>query len=73
VFVSSGFSFQGREQVLVSVQKPLGIILEERQPQRQQQDDSDDDDDDETAGTVIFVVAGSASRAGVLIGDVLLA
>jgi predicted metalloprotease with PDZ domain len=72
LFVSSGFSFQDGDQVLVSVQKPLGIILEERQAQPQ-----DDSNDDETAGTVIFVTEmdpdGSASRAGVLTGDVLLA
>jgi hypothetical protein len=77
LFVSSGFSFQDGEQVLVSVQKPLGIVLEEQQPQPQPQPDDSDDDDDETAGTVIFVAemdpAGSASRAGVLTGDVLLA
>jgi hypothetical protein len=37
------------------VQKPLGIILEERQAREQQKDDSDDDGSDETAGIVIFV------------------
>jgi C-terminal processing protease CtpA/Prc len=72
--VSSGFSFQDGEQVLVSVQKPLGIVLEERQAQEQHQDDSIDDGSDAIA-TVIFVAemdpAGSASRAGVLTGDVL--
>jgi hypothetical protein len=77
LLVSSGFSFQDGEQVLVSVQKPLGIVLEERQAQEQHQDDSDDNGSDAIAGTVIFVAdmdpAGSASRAGVLTGDVLLA
>jgi hypothetical protein len=78
LLVSNGFSFQDGEQVLVSVQKPLGIIIEVRQAREQQKDDTGDDDgSDETAGTVIFVAemdpAGSASRAGVLRGDVLLA
>jgi hypothetical protein len=78
LLVSSGFSFQDGEQVLVSVQKPLGIIIEVRQAREQQKDDTGDDDGyDETAGTVIVVAemdpAGSASRAGVLRGDVLLA
>jgi hypothetical protein len=78
LLVSSGFSFQDGQQVLVSVQKPLGIVLEERQAREQHQEDSDEDDgSDAIAGTLIFVAemdpAGSASRAGVMTGDVLLA
>ena len=58
--VSSGFSFEDGEQVLVSVQKPLGIILEQGEE-----------------GGIIVVAevdpSGSAARAGVKTGDVLLA
>jgi hypothetical protein len=61
LFVSSGFSFDDGNQVLVSVQKPLGIVLEQ-----------------EDAGSLEIVVAsvdesGSTGRAGVQVGDVLLA
>jgi C-terminal processing protease CtpA/Prc len=82
LLVSSGFSFQDGQQVLVSVQKPLGIVLEERQAQEQAQEQHQDDSDEDVgsdaiAGTIIFVAemdpAGSASRAGVMTGDVLLA
>mmetsp|Transcript_25041 Transcript_25041/g.35045 ORF Transcript_25041/g.35045 Transcript_25041/m.35045 type:complete len:182 (+) Transcript_25041:129-674(+) len=69
-FVSSGFSFEDGEQILVSVQKPLGIILE--------QDDGDADDGYEQNQTAEITVAdvdpnGSAGRAGVRIGDILVA
>lgn len=57
--ISSGFSFDDGNQILVSVQKPLGLVLE-------QEDDgpivvSEVDPD------------GSAGSAGVQVGDVLLA
>ena len=57
--ISSGFSFEDGEQILVSVQKPLGILLEQ-----------------DTDGPIMVTEidpAGSAGRAGVRIGDVLLA
>jgi hypothetical protein len=67
--VGTGFSFEDGEQLLVSVQKPLGIVLEQQQ---QQQNDDDDDD-----GIIVRVIdvdpSGSAHRAGVRIGDVLVA
>jgi len=61
LFIGTGFSFDDGNQVLVSVQKPLGIILEQ-----------------EGAGDAIIVVAdmdasGSAARAGVQVGDILVA
>lgn len=61
LFIGTGFSFDDGNQVLVSVQKPLGIILEQ--------------DDDETSSIVVVDVdaSGSAARAGVKEGDVLVA
>ena len=57
-FISSGFSFDDGNQVLVSAQKPLGIILEQ-----------------EVGPIVVAEVdpSGSAGRAGVQVGDELLA
>jgi hypothetical protein len=57
--ISSGFSFNDGEQTLISVQKPLGIILEQEQ----------------SSGPirVAKVNQGSAADAGVKEGDVLLA
>lgn len=57
--VSGGFSFSDGEQVLVSVQKPLGLVLEQ----------------DEDGPILVTEVdpAGSAGRAGVQAGDVLVA
>ena len=56
--ISSGFSFEDGEQVLVSVQKPLGLVLEQ----------------DEGPIIVAGVdPSGSAGQAGVKPGDVLLA
>jgi hypothetical protein len=71
--IGTGFSFDDGEQLLVSVQKPLGIVLEQQQQQQQQQNDDDDDND----GIIVRVTdvdpSGSAHRAGVRIGDVLVA
>lgn len=60
VFIGTGFSFDDGEQVLVSVQKPLGILLEQ---------------DDEEAPVMVAEVdpSGSAGRAGVQAGDILVA
>ena len=57
--VSGGFSFSDGEQVLVSVQKPLGLVLEQ----------------DENGPILVTEVdpTGSAGRAGVQAGDVLVA
>jgi C-terminal processing protease CtpA/Prc len=60
--IGTGFTFNDGEQILVSVQKPLGLVLE--------QDPSD------TNGAIAVVDIdpnGSAARAGVKVGDVLLA
>jgi C-terminal processing protease CtpA/Prc len=60
--VSSGFSFEDGEQILVSVQKPLGIVLQQ--------------DSDTTEGNIVVVEVDpsqSAARAGVQVGDVLVA
>jgi predicted metalloprotease with PDZ domain len=60
--VSSGFCFQDGKQILVSVQKPLGIVLEQ---------------DSSSEGMIIVVTqvdpTGSAGRAGVEVGDILVA
>jgi hypothetical protein len=53
LFVGTGFSFHDGNQVLVSVQKPLGIIL------------GQDDGDDKIVAVVDMDPTGSAARAGV--------
>ena len=59
LFIGTGFSFNDGNQVLVSVQKPLGLILEQ---------------DEETRVSVADMdTTGSAARAGVQVGDVLVA
>ncbi|KAL7505292.1 hypothetical protein ACHAXN_002776 [Cyclotella atomus] len=62
LMIGTGFSFNDGEQILVSVQKPLGLVLEQ---------------DASATNTPITVAevdtTGSASRAGVQEGDVLLA
>jgi S1-C subfamily serine protease len=58
--VSSGFSFSDGEQVLVSAQRPLGMVLEQ----------------EDTPGEIVVASLdpnGSAADAGVRVGDVLLA
>lgn len=62
--ISSGFFFQdnNKNQILLSAQKPLGLILEEQQ--------------EDTSLSVVVVEMdnnGSAAKAGVQVGDVLLA
>jgi len=58
-FISSGFSFSDGQQILVSAQRPLGIVLQQ----------------DETLDIVVTSVesGGPAADAGVREGDVLLA
>jgi len=60
LYISSGFSYSDGHQVLVSVQKPLGMILEQ-----------------EIEGVNIQVAElqadSSAQRAGIEVGDVLVA
>ncbi|KAL7479076.1 hypothetical protein ACHAW6_004825 [Cyclotella cf. meneghiniana] len=59
--IGTGFSFNDGEQILVSVQKPLGIVLEQ---------------DPTPQGPITVVnmdINGSAARAGVQVGDTLLA
>ena len=61
--LSSGLTFEDGEQILISVQKPLGLLLEERGA-------------GETGGGVVVAAVGdegSAAAAGVLEGDWLLA
>ena len=60
LFIGTGFSFNDGNQVLVSVQKPLGLILEQ-------------DDGDEIVSVADMDTTGSAARAGVQVGDVLVA
>jgi len=59
--ISSGFTFtdDDDDQILVSLQKPLGIVLEQ-----------------DTEGPIVVAnvdKGGSADRAGVMMGDILLA
>ena len=60
MMISSGFSFSGGEQVLVSAQKPLGIVLGQ----------------EDCPGPIVVTEidgSGSAARAGVRREDVLVA
>ena len=60
--ISSGFSFEDGEQILVSVQKPFGLILEQ--------------DAETTRGSIVVTdidPTQSAAKAGVKVGDVLVA
>jgi len=63
--ISSGFSFGDGEQILVSVQKPLGLLLEQV------------DEEDNNSNAVVYVAEilpdSSAARAGVQPGDVIVA
>jgi C-terminal processing protease CtpA/Prc len=66
--IGTGFSFNDGEQILVSVQKPLGIILE--------QDPTPSEMPTSSQGPITVVnmdLNGSAARAGVQVGDTLLA
>ncbi|KAL3797640.1 hypothetical protein HJC23_013472 [Cyclotella cryptica] len=66
--IGTGFSFNDGEQILVSVQKPLGIILE--------QDSTPSDMSPSSQGPITVTdvdLNGSAARAGVQVGDTLLA
>lgn len=69
--ISSGFSFGDGEQILVSVQKPLGLLLE------QDEDIIDCEGDNNNNDAVVYVAEilpdSSALRAGVQIGDVIVA
>lgn len=62
--IGTGFSFEDGEQILISVQKPFGIVLE------QGRDEIDEDD-----RIVVTKVDpnGSAGNAGVREGDILVA
>ncbi|CAJ1924513.1 unnamed protein product [Cylindrotheca closterium] len=59
--IGTGFSFEDGEQILVSVQKPMGMVLEQ--------------DDNESAKIVVTELdpSASAARAGIQVGDVLVA
>lgn len=61
--IGTGFSFEDGEQILVSVQKPFGIVLEQG---------SEDADDNRIVVTEVDP-KGSAGRAGIRKGDVLVA
>lgn len=68
--ISTGFSFDDGEQILVSVKKPLGIVLE-------QQYSTGNNDYGGDGASKVYVAnvdpTASAGRAGILQGDVLLA
>jgi C-terminal processing protease CtpA/Prc len=60
--IGTGFSFEDGEQILVSVQKPMGMVLEQ--------------DDDQSNNKIVVTEldpSASAARAGVQVGDVLVA
>ncbi len=63
--IGTGFSFEDGEQILVSVQKPFGIVLEQ----------GDEETNIDVARIVVTEVDpnGSAGKAGVREGDVLVA
>ena len=64
LMISSGFSYQNDQdnQILVSIQKPLGMLLEEKE------------DGGSLLTDVVEILPNSAAdRAGVNVGDVLLA
>ena len=82
--ISSGLTFDDGDQLLVSAQKPLGILLEERErgssngddyDNDDHTDDDDDDDDPSYMGCIVseLVPGGAAERAGVREGDLLVA
>jgi S1-C subfamily serine protease len=88
--ISSGLTFDDGDQLLVSAQKPLGILLEEREPGYKSNNYNDyynsltgvgiatltgTDDDDLQWGCILLQViqGGTADRAGVREGDVLVA
>lgn len=58
--ISSGFSFNDGEQILISVQKPLGIVLEQ---------------DPETGIIIVSDITSdsAAGKAGLKVGDILMA
>jgi len=69
--ISSGFSYDNEEQLLVSVQKPLGLVLEE-----QEEKECKNDNDSSVVSRIVVVEllsGSSAARAGVAVGDRLLA
>ena len=75
--VGTGFSFDDGEQVLVSLQKPLGIILEQ-DDKPTDGDGNDDNNGNDSTATAPVVVAdldptGNAAQAGIQVGDVLVA
>lgn len=64
--ISTGLTFDDGDQLLISAQKPLGLILEERE-----------DNPTATSQNGCFVAEvvpdGEADRAGVRVGDILVA
>lgn len=71
--ISTGFSFDDGQQILVSIQKPMGILFE-------QGDDNEETDAAPAAPASAAPIivrqvdpTGSAGRAGVQVGDVLVA
>ena len=62
--IGTGFSFDDGEQILVSVQKPFGIVLEQG---------NEENEDDERIVVTEVNPDGSAGKAGVQEGDVLVA
>jgi S1-C subfamily serine protease len=66
--LSSGLTFDDGEQILISAQKPLGLLLEES-------DSYGGENGAELCGTFVAGLdeSGSAGRAGVQAGDILLA
>ena len=60
--IGTGFTFEDGEQILISVQKPMGLVLEQ-----------EGEDGDSPIVVTEIDPSGAAGRAGVQVGDVLLA
>ena len=82
--ISSGLTFDDGDQLLVSAQKPLGILLEERGDSSNSNSDSNSSGDDKQEeahsknshmGCIVseIVPGGAADKAGVKEGDLLVA
>lgn len=82
--ISSGLTFDDGDQLLVSAQKPFGILLEERGDSSNSNSDSDSSGDDKQEeahsknshmGCIVseIVPGGAADKAGVKEGDLLVA
>eukprot|EP00957_Ditylum_brightwellii_P141008 10742432-Ditylum_brightwellii.AAC.1 len=73
--ISTGLTFSDEEQILVSTQKPLGIILEEVVKVENDNDESSGSGISSGGGCFVadVIKEGNAYQGGVRIGDILVA